>query len=440
VSSRSLAQKTLHTFGTLLFGQGASIAAGIVTAHAFGPAGKGVIAFSGLLLTFAINTAEGLKSAIAFQVGSERRDPRAVWRTALGLMAVVGPLGTAIFLGLYVHSKSPAYLYVAIAFPFSLYVQAVGIVYILRDSVERINVKNALTIGGGYSIVVFALVLAFHVPVWIVMAVWIGGYVAAAIWSTFGLHELLVPGTLDETTSHTANLARTQIWFAAKSALSANVTFLAMRIDVFLVSAMLSPESLGLYTLALATGEVMWQVSRSVIWSSSGRVATLDMAASAALVARIVRSLVAVQLVTGTLLFVFGPWLIVHVYGARFAQSGGVMRLLLAGQILYSADGMLSFFIGVRAGRPSLLLALETVTLTVCGTIAYLAIPHFGLSGAAIAVTTAFVLAFLIKVSVFSRLGSVPLASVLLPRPSDVPSFITLRLRRLFPAPVTVDR
>jgi O-antigen/teichoic acid export membrane protein len=431
VSSRSLAQKTLHTFATLLFGQGASIVAGIATAHAFGPVGKGVIAFAGVLLTFAFNMAEGIKDAIAYQVGKERRSLRDVWHAALPLIGLVAVLGTAIFLGLYLHDRTqPAFLYVAIAFPFAIYVQTIGIAYILRDHVESINVKNALTIGGGYSLVTLALVLIFHIPVWAVLAVWIAAYVVAAIWSSAGLPKLLA-----ETTprSGVAGLVREQIVFAAKSALSANVTFLALRIDVFIVSALLSPAALGIYTLALASGEVMWQVSRSVIWSSSGRVATYEMNESAALVARIVRSLVAVQLVVGVALFIAGPWLIAHIYGARFAQAGSILRLLLPGLVLYSADGMLSFFIAVRAGRPALLVGLETFTLVVCGTVTYLAVPRFGMAGAAVADSIAYVLAFAVKVAIFSRLGRFSIAEVLVPRASDIPEFVALRLRRAFP-------
>jgi O-antigen/teichoic acid export membrane protein len=430
VRSRSLARKTLHTFATLLFGQGASIAAGIATAHAFGPAGKGVIAFSGVLLTFAFNMAEGIKDAIAFQVGKERRALRDVWYVALRLIGLVAVVGTLVFLGLYAHDPAqPAFLYVAIAFPFALYVQTIGIAYILRDRVESINVKNALTIGGGYSLATLALVLIFHIPVWAVMAIWIVAYVVAAIWSSAGLPRLLAES---EPRSKATGLVREQIVFAAKSALSANVTFLALRIDVFIVSALLSPASLGIYTLALASGEVMWQVSRSVIWSSSGRVATYEMNESAALVARIVRSLVAVQLVVGIALFVAGPWLIAHIYGARFAQSGAILRLLLPGLVLYSADGMLSYFIAVRAGRPALLVGLETITLVVCATVTWFAVPRFGMAGAAIADSIAYVLAFVVKVAIFSNMGRISIVEVLVPRASDIPEFVALPLRRVF--------
>ena len=378
-----LLRKTLHTFATLLFSQGASVIAGIATAHAFGPAGKGILSFAGILITFAITTADGLRSAVAFQIGSERLNARAVWRSALRIMALLAPLSVVIFLVLArFHPSQPAFIYVAVAFPFAMYVQAVGVLYLLRDRVEAINVKNAATVGGGGSLLTLALILIFHVSLPVLLTAWVTTYIAAAIWSTVGVSALLGASASG---AGARDLVREQIAFGAKSTLSSNVTFLALRIDVFIVSAMLSPGALGIYMLALATGEVMWGVSRSFLWSSSGRVATLPRAESAALTARVVRSVIVLQVAGGIVLFIFGPWLISHVYGARFDASGAVLRLLLPGMILYSADGMLSYFISVRAGRPGLLLGLECITLVVCGAVTYMTIGRLGIYGAALA-------------------------------------------------------
>ncbi len=428
-AKRSLTQKTLHTFATLLFAQGSSVAAGIATAHAFGPAGKGVISLATILLTFAVTSADGVRDAVAFQIGREGRDARAVWGVALRLVAAAGTCGLLTFAALwYFKPAQPAFLYVALAFPFAVYVQAVGVLYLLRDHVERINLKNAATIGGGGSLLTLALVVFFHAPLGVVLAAWTATFVVAALWSAAGVRELLGGPAL----LRAAGLLREQARFAAKSALSSNVTFLALRVDVLIVGAALSPASLGVYTLALATGEVMWGVSRSIFWSTSGRVAMLDAGASAALTARAVRSVVAFQLAAGLFLFAAGPWLISAVYGSRFAEAGAVLRLLLPGMIFYSADGMLSYFISVRAGRPGLLLGLECITLVVCAGVALLAIRPFGMYGAALADTVAYVTSYAVKIAFFTRLSGTPLRAVLLPRYDDVPSALRLRLARAF--------
>jgi len=422
-----LLRKTLHTFATLLFGQGSSIAAGIAVAHAFGPSGRGILSFAAILLTFAFTTADGVRNAVAFQIGNEGRDARSVWATALRLMAAISPLGIVAFLGLWQFTRSqPAYLYVALAFPFALYSQAVGIVYFLRDRNEEFNLRNAATIGGGGSLVTLVLVLAFHASVAVVLDAWLASYVVAAVWSAFGVGAMLGPPGVRE-----RNLLREQVTFVGKSALSNNVTFLALRVDVFIVSAFASVASLGIYTLALATGEIMWGASKSLYWSASGRVATLPLAEAAALTARIVRLITAMQFVVGVALFAIGPWLISTAYGGRFVESGSVLRVLLPGMILYSADGMLSYFIAVRAGRPGLLLGLECVTLGICATIAYATIGRYGILGPAVADTVAYVASYVVKMNVFCRLSGLGFWHVAIPRFEDVPYALRLRARAL---------
>lgn len=419
VAKPSLVRKILHTFATLLFGQGASIAAGIATAHAFGPAGKGVLALGMILLTFAVTTADGVRDAVAYQIGREKLAARDVWGTALRLLASIAPIGVCFFLALWRFSPGQlAFLFAAIAFPFALYVQAAGVLYQLRDRIEKINVQNAATIGGGISIAVLLLVTFCHASVETVLIATATAYLVAALWAMSGVRELIGgPANVRAT-----GLLREQIAFGSKVALSSNVTLLALRVDVFLVGAILSPSLLGIYTLALSTGEVLYNVSRAVLWSSTGRIATLEFDASAALCARMVRSLVAVQALAAAVLFAFGPWLITLVYGQRFAESGSVLRLFLPGIIFYSADGLLSYFIAVKSGRPGILLAMECVTLVLTFAITYLAIARIGIYAGALAHTIAFLVSYAVKSAMFVRLSGVRPRDVFFPRRSDLAS------------------
>lgn len=421
----SLFRKTLHTFATLLITLGASIAAGIATARAFGPAGKGVLALAAILVTFAVTTGDGLRGAVAFQMGSEKRDARAVWGTAIKLIFVAGPLGAAVLLAFWRLSPAqPAYLLAALAFPFALYVQSVGVIYLLRDRVERINIQNTATIGAGVSIVTLLLVTLAHASLTLVLEVWVASYVIGALWAATGVRGLLG----GDPNLRAKGLMRQQLAFGSKISVSSNVTFLALRVDVLIVSALLPPALLGIYTLALASGEVLFNLSKAVLWSATGQIAMLEFEDSAALCARIVRSIVAMQFAAGLLLFAFGPWLIDIVYGTRFAQSGSVLRLLLPGIIFYSADGILSTFIAVRAGRPGLLLALECMTLALIATITFVSIAKLGIYAGALAHTIAFVVSYAVKVAIFMRLSGLGALDVLLPRPADLP--YALRLRR----------
>jgi O-antigen/teichoic acid export membrane protein len=427
---RGLLHKTLHTFSTLLFGQGATIAAGIAVAHTFGPSGRGVLGFAAVLVTFAFTTGDGIRNAIAYQIGKQQRNAWATWHTALRTLAFAAPAGcVALLAAALLVPSQPAYRFAALAFPFALYVHVLGVVYLLADRVESINVKNAATFGGGGSLLTLALVL-LHANVTVVLAGWAATYAVAAVWASFGLGSLL--GERREPA--TGAMLREQAAFAAKSALTSNVTFLALRVDVLIVSALATPAALGLYTLALATGEIMWNVSRALFWASSGRVATLALDASAALTARVVRLTVLAQLAGCVALFVAGPTLVTLVYGARFAESGTVLRVLLPGMLFYSADGVLSYFIAVRAGKPTLLLGLETITFALCATVTFVTLPHDGIVGAAAADTVAYLAAFALKTLVFARLSGLSPFAILRPRRDDLPYRVRRRLGPYFAA------
>jgi O-antigen/teichoic acid export membrane protein len=294
----------------------------------------------------------------------------------------------------------------------------------LRDRVERINIQNTATIGAGVSIVTLLLVTLAHASLTLVLEVWVASYVIGALWAATGVRGLLG----GDPNLRAKGLMRQQLAFGSKISVSSNVTFLALRVDVLIVSALLPPALLGIYTLALASGEVLFNLSKAVLWSATGQIAMLEFEDSAALCARIVRSIVAMQFAAGLLLFAFGPWLIDIVYGTRFAQSGSVLRLLLPGIIFYSADGILSTFIAVRAGRPGLLLALECMTLALIATITFVSIAKLGIYAGALAHTIAFVVSYAVKVAIFMRLSGLGALDVLLPRPADLP--YALRLRR----------
>lgn len=423
--STSLFRKIVHTFAVLMFNQGSSIAAGIATARVYGPQGRGVLSLATILLGFAFTAAEGLRQSVAYQIGREKLERHAVWHTALRVIAVSGLVGTAILLVLWrVSPNGMAYLYVALAFPFALYAQAAGMLYVLGDRVEKINVQNAVAIGGGFSLVTLVLAAVFAAPLWIVLSSWVAAYALAAVWAASGIPALLGP---NPRVAQPPGILREQLLFASKSALSSTITLLALRVDVLIITALLSPAVLGIYTLALAAGEITWNVSRAVLWSAAGRIATLDFEESAALCARLVRTLVAFQFCSGVFMFAFGPWLIDHVYGTRFHESGSVLRLLLPGAVFYSADGVLSNFISVRAARPGLLLVLECVTLILTAGIIFLGISRLGVYAGALAHTVSYIIAYVVKVAVFLRLTRIPVVDIVLPRPSDLPYALRLR-------------
>ncbi len=420
---RSLTRLTLHTFTNLAFGLGLQIAAGIAVARLLGPAAKGQIAYAGYIVALAVTLSEGVRAAVAHDMGPRGIARTSVWATALRLIAGLGLAGTALALALAAGDRAHAIAYMAasIVIPFAVYQQVVNVVYQLSHRVERINFINTLTIGGGASLAILIAVFAFHAGVPAVLGIWALSYLVAALWSRAGM-PALIGGTprFDR-----PDLVRGAVLFGGKASLAAAVAFLALRVDVFIVAATLAPAVLGIYTLALSSGELIWLASRSLTWSATGTIATLaGERDAAALTAKIVRGTLYAGLAVAVPLFILGPWAIALVYGERFGASGAILRVVLPGLVLYGADGVLSFYLAARAGRPGTLLALESISLAVCAACTYAGVVRYGAIGAAAANTLTYALAIVLKGAFFCRTAGISPAAMLLPRLGDLPAFL----------------
>ncbi len=422
-----------HTLATIAVGQGAQILAGIATARAFGPAGKGIISYAGVFIAFASAATEGLRNALAYRIGHDV-PVRTAWRSALRFLGFLAPLGSLVFVALWIADPTQiAFIFVAIVFPFAAFLQTVNMLYLVRHAIERINVQNAFTVGAGSALVTVVAVVFFHANVPTVLGIWAAGFVLASVWAAWGAPKLLGPREpLAARKEPGALSAREQFIFAVKGGSSAMLTLLALRVDILIVGATLSKTSLGVYTTALAVGELLLTLSRSVTWATTGRIATESRADAIALTARVVRLLLSAQALAALMIFAVGPFAIGLLYGGRFVASGVLLRILLARIVVYSADGVISYFISVREGRPGIQLAFEAGTLVLCATLTYLAIKPYGLEGAAIAATTAFVIAFFAKLAYFVRVTGVSWRDVLVLRYSDVPVAARAKVSALF--------
>jgi O-antigen/teichoic acid export membrane protein len=410
---RSLFAQTAHTLGSMAGNQGFQIAAGIAISRVYGPPGKGLVTYAGIAILGVIAIADGLNSAIARQCGDEHANGPAACAAAIRIIAIVSAVA-AIPLGLigWLVPAQHALIFVAVAFPFALYVQTMSGFHLIALRVERTNVAS-LVINAGAAFAMLAATLLARPPIDAIMALWTAGYVAGAAIIYQGLARVPV----DPTTVRA--LFGSQARFAIRSSSASLMTFLASRIDVFIVAATLSAAALGNYTLALAVGELMWQIGRALSWSAFGRVATATFTRAAGLTARITRMVLAVEILAAIAAFVAGPALFTLVYGPAFADAGPVLRILIPGMAIYAADSILTYFISVKVGRPGLILRVESVTLVVCGVGSLATVGRFGMLGPAIATTVAYFISFSVKTALFVRATGISAGSLLILNPAD---------------------
>jgi O-antigen/teichoic acid export membrane protein len=166
-------------------------------------------------------------------------------------------------------------------------------------------------------------------------------------------------------------------------------TWVAQRVDVFIVSALVVKRQLGLYSLAITLSEFVLLSTEAIALAALGRQRALDRQRSfeySALVAKRAAVIAAVQV---GLLILFGWPLIRLAYGATWIGAYPVLAVMSVGMIAlaYVRPFGAAFVRAERFAEVALLL-LAAGAINVVGTL--LAVPLLGIVGGGIVSTLAY--------------------------------------------------
>jgi O-antigen/teichoic acid export membrane protein len=458
----SLMGRSIQSLLFQLLGQASVILTGVILARTLGPAGKGLVGYAAVALFLITVFFNGQSEAIAYQVGRRGIPMIKVATATLRLLCGIVPILILAVLAIAEWVPHQNILVAsAIALPFTLVAQLCVPYLLAYDKIKTVNYQTFVT-NGSYFLMVTPAVLIFHADVPYVLALWI---VSNALGMSYGLwhvlpllktqpphHEALngvtasddaarnegaleaaelAPQLIKEADGNDRRIAREQFVFMAKSGLAEIAGSLNLRIDVFIVSFMLGAQALGIYTLAVATGELMWRVSAAIVWSSLGRIANSPQPEAARIVAKITRHIFTVQLLGGIAAFIFGPLLIPLVYGGAFAPASNALRFLVPGLIAYTMEGAIGYFITVQMGKPLLRLRIQVLSVILCTIVSILAIPHLGIAGAALATSISYLVVISVVSGIFLKHTKLPLKDLFLLSPAEVVRLREYALSRL---------
>jgi len=415
----SIAHNAALTLLYLAIASLASIALGIGIARADGPLGRGVWAYAGLTLGLFVVFSEGSFNSVIAHYKTDGLPAPLVYRAMVHVAAwaslVLGG-SAALFAVLAPGQKAlPA---VAIALPFALYsVSAKG--FLSADGrVQEINAINAVTVIG-VAAIALPLLIFRRVSVAIVLDVWVGTYVLAALLAFFLTREY-ARGPYDARAL--GDLTKRYVRFAFASSAVIFVSYLNKRIDLFIVGMTRGPIALGLYSLGVAAGEVVWRWTDAVNWAATGRIAAATPEGAAALAAQLTRTIFFLQGACVVVLFAAAPWLIPTVWGKNFLPSVAVVQCLIPGILAYSLETTLGFFIMVRLKRPKTNLIIQSCSTLACAALTLLLLPRYGLPGAAVATSITYTATTIACVVIFLRAARMPLSNLLRPTWNDLKS------------------
>jgi O-antigen/teichoic acid export membrane protein len=433
--SRGIASKAALVFFGNSSGYLVAILTGIVVARALGPAGKGVAAYAMLVMSVFTTFGSGLQSGIMHACGRNGRPQLLAYGTALRLLGLAMlPAGGLLWILALADPRHAAFAYVACAVPFAIYCQVANAVFMLHDDIRSTVIQGAIPPFGVALFTIPALTI-FHGGLTAVLGIWAAMFAVSACFALIRLNRYLPVLTL----AGDRTAMREQAWYSVKSGTGSLAGFLNLRIDVFVVGAMLDARTLGVYSLAVATGELMWQLSRPLAFSAMGRIAAADRGSATALTCSITRSTLALEAVLGTLLFLIAPVAITLVYGHAYAESGTIVRYLIPGLVLYAAQTPLAFFLSVKDGAPLKTLMLQVVSVSACAALSIVAIPHLNVIGAALATTLTYGATWLATALLFARSTRIPLLRFSLLQRDDLETARATLQRVLRPLRVAIQ-
>lgn len=432
-----LVRNIIRTFSTQVGCQLIAIVSGIVIARTLGPTGKGFISYSITAVSLVSVFFYGFGDAVLYQFGKQRHPARAVHAAVLNVMvvmlAVILPILLAV--GFAVPSQRPLAA-AAAALPFAIYVQLMTPFLMVKDNIALVNIRT-IAQSLGTAAFTIPLLLWLHLGLAAAIAVWVLFYGVAAVQSGLGIRPILAESPPPADGEETPSLLGEQVRFGLRAAGASAAGFLNLRIDIFVVSVMFAPAALGWYTLAIASGELLWQVSRAFVWSALGRIGSDPFPESAALVARLTRNTLAIVGVLGIIAFCAGPWLIVHVYGASFTPAGAALRWALPGLVAYAAEVALTNFIILQLGRPMAMVWVQSIAAAVCAGLTFATASRYGIVAAAAATSCTKLVVTVVLFTMFVRGTGISFERLLIIQREDLRHYAdvlqgmlrTLRLR-----------
>jgi O-antigen/teichoic acid export membrane protein len=223
------------------------------------------------------------------------------------------------------------------------------------------------------------------------------------------------------------NLARELAISGAPIQFGLLAMFIGSEGGAFVLNANLDVASVGIYSVALAISRLILQVSMALRTALQPRLVASE-ADSAAVTARVTRHGLLWMLLAAVALAIGSP-LVPVIFTAEFAAASPALLAFLPGMVAYGVWQLLAGHL-LRIGRRRFLAAVAWLFALAAIALQALAIQPLGITGAAAALSTAYVLAVGVVLVGFVRATGRP-ASELVPVPRDLAFYVGLTRRAL---------
>jgi O-antigen/teichoic acid export membrane protein len=359
----------------------------LVTARWFGAEGRGMYALATLTAGFAILPFAGVSVPMSAQLAHRRASVGQLHATVLVAAGVAGAVIAAALLSLasVEGDRWPFMVYAAIAAPLLLLAILQQELYRTLGEVRRMSLLYlGMSVATLLAFACAAAVAAGDAQV--ALAAWAAAVVCVAL-STIAVQVYRLGLDSSGAVRRAWGLLRKSGPFS----LANGVAWFNYRIDVFVVAVMLPLSQVGLYSVALAMGEALWQVSRAVVTGAYSPLIRSSDEESAALAVRLFRHALLLLSVGGAAGVIAAQYLSGSLFGPEFGTIWIPLAILIPGIVARGSAEVLGPFLLIRLERSREWLEASIGGLILNLVLAVALVPPLGIEGAALSTTVSYV-------------------------------------------------
>jgi len=404
---------------------GFGILSTMIIARSLGAEGQGQYTLAILLPTILYTFFNaGLSTSTVFFVGKKKYSDEEIYSTNLFTSLILSLF--SILIGILIVFFFKDFLFENISAKLMLYVLMILPILFIQKNLptifqgkEEFEKFNIIVILNQFGLLVFSLLFVWFLG-WGILGAIVSFAAAQLLMLIVTFYFLKKSYNLFWPKKYSITYLRESFYFGIKGHFSNVLTFLNYRLDMFLIAYFLDDASVGIYSIAVLLSERIWMVSQSVSAVLFARVANLnDDGSKNKFTSLASRNTLFISVLGGLFLAVFSHWLIVLLFGEEYMQSVVPFLILIPGVVIFSMGRVLANDFTGR-GQPEINTYIAIVIAITNLLLNLWLIPAYGIKGAALATSCAYVLDVIIKSIVFSVKNKVLFSDFIILKRSDI--------------------
>lgn len=428
-SNSSFLKNSLMNFGSNIFTIILGLVTTIIIARSLGAEGQGVFTLITLLPTMLVTFMNfGIGPATVFYTGREKYSINVIVSTniILGLVIsilalVVGVSASFLFKDTFFAGvPTTSLLSILLVLPFLFFNSFLQAVYQGMQNFKRYNMIN-LSSKFIQVLILIAIFLIFKLSLTGALISFVIGTILPAI---FIIGYMRKDGVRFKFSEYSMELTKNSFKYGYKAHLSNIVAFFNYRLDILMISFFINPLAVGIYNVAVSIAERLWIFSQPVSAALFPRISAAKTEEERNILTTMTaRNVLYLSIFFGLVFFVLSDIAVYVLFGLEYREASVVIKILLVGITLFSAERILSNDLAGR-GKPEINLYTSLFTVACNIILNFILIPKYGLYGAALATSITYSLTFILKLFIFARITKSSVKSILILKRTDIQLYV----------------